>query len=256
MSFRFQLDTKRTSYELNSFVKPMVSIGRVRFHSTDKNWVQRLGAVSLLVTITSAGNLVYSSHIPLSGPSIAYMLVPDFSVNQLVKPKEGFFESNSAEQAYTIRIMVENLSFQEGEYLEVNGVDRQHIVNRVQNWKGRINGLYQQVSQWLENISQGHELRTGPPMIMYEPLMETFDLPQEEIDTTDIYKNKKLLLTFKPKGLWLIGINGMVEIISMKGIYVLGDRAEQFEQPDWHIFYRGKHDPGKAFTIDELRKLL
>jgi len=91
---------------------------------------------------------------------------------------------------------------------------------------------------------------------MYEELMQSFKIQPTEVDTADILKGKKIVLSFKPKGLWMIGANGRIDIISRVGNYILIDTADQFETPNWHIFIATDRQNGRPFNQAELFNLI
>ncbi len=113
-------------------------------------------------------------------------------------------------------------------------VDKSHVEKRVRDWKKRVSDLYSNIKLWLKDSD--YSLKHGPKSAMYEELMSQFNVHSTEVDTADIYKDNKIVLTIKPKGLWIIGANGRIDILSAKGNYMLVDYAEQFEAPQWKLF--------------------
>lgn len=120
-------------------------------------------------------------------------------------------------------------------------IDKEHIELRVADWKKRIEDLYTTISSWLDGSK--YIVRAGSKITMYESLMQQFGVPPTEINTIDILDRKIYVLSVKPKGLWIIGANGRVDLLSIKNQYILVDTAEQFEEPKWIIYYadRKKH---------------
>jgi outer membrane protease len=76
----------------------------------------------------------------------------------------------------------------------------------------------------------------GGKMVLFEELMSQFEVAPEEIDTADIIKNGKIVLTIKPKGLWIIGVNGRIDLLSANGNNMVLDTAEQFKTPKWKLY--------------------
>jgi len=118
---------------------------------------------------------------------------------------------------------------------ETSPVNKAHVKKRVKDWKNRVSNLYKTIQDWLADTPDC-AIVAGHPMKMYEELMEQFGIEPEEVETADLFKGGKLLLTFKPKGLWVIGANGRVDIISKNGSFVLVDLSNQFQNPQWHIY--------------------
>ena len=120
----------------------------------------------------------------------------------------------------------------------ITKVDKQHIEQRVYDWKKRVSELYAEIKLWLKDSE--YSIKLGSKQKMYEELMSQFGVPATEVDTADIYKNNQFKLTIKPKGLWIIGANGRIDILTTKGNYMLVDSAEQFAEPNWKLFNADK----------------
>jgi hypothetical protein len=138
---------------------------------------------------------------------------------------------------------------------ETNPVNKAHVKKRVKDWKKRVSGLYKTIEAWLAETPD-YAIVAGHPMKMYEELMQQFGIQPEDVETADLFKNSKLELTFKPKGLWIIGANGRVDIISRNGNYMLVDYSDQFQDPKWHIYTTQDRQNGRPFTKTELLNIL
>lgn len=132
-------------------------------------------------------------------------------------------------------------------------VDKHHVEKRVRDWKKRVSDLYSTIKFWLKD--SGYSFKYGSKLSMYEELMSQFQVQPTEIDTADIYKNNKLILTIKPKGLWVVGANGRIDILSAKGNYLLVDFSEQFKTPKWKLF-NGEKKNGVEFTKETFLQIL
>jgi uncharacterized protein YeeX (DUF496 family) len=132
-------------------------------------------------------------------------------------------------------------------------IDKQHVEKRVKDWKKRVNDLYSTLKDWLKGSD--YSLRLGRKLTMYEEPMAEYKIPAAEIDTADIYKGNKILLSFKPNGLWIIGVNGKINILTTNGSYSLLDYAEEFEAPQWKLFNGDKMN-GVRFTKEAFLQLL
>lgn len=137
--------------------------------------------------------------------------------------------------------------------MEDSTINTEHIQLRVEDWKKRVSNLYLNLSTWLENTD--YTLKKGPKLIMYESLMEKFNVPVTEIETVDILKGKSYILSIKPKGLWIIGANGRLDLLSINKNYILVDTAEQFQNPLWHLFGNDKKK-GILFNKEIFLKIL
>ena len=134
-------------------------------------------------------------------------------------------------------------------------VNKVHVQRRVKDWKSRVSNLYKDIQNWLADKPE-YTLVSGHPMRMFEELMEQFGVQPLDVDTADLFKDSHLLLTFKPKGLWVIGANGRVDIISRKGSYILVDYSDQFEKPKWHIYNTQDRKNSMPFNKKELLNIL
>ena len=132
-------------------------------------------------------------------------------------------------------------------------VDKHLVEKRVADWKKRVADLYSTIKTWL--IDSEYSLKLGPKLTMFEELMSRFSVPPTDIDTADVFKNKSFILTLKPQGLWIIGVNGRIDILTMKGNYQLVDYANQFETPKWKLFSGAKKN-GVEFSKQTFLQLL
>jgi len=132
-------------------------------------------------------------------------------------------------------------------------VDKAHVEKRVKDWKKRISDLYAAVKDWTRHTE--YSLKTGGKLTIYEELMAQFNVHPAQVDTADIYKEERIILTIKPKGLWIIGANGIIDILSAKGSYIIVDIAEQFKTPKWKLFNGDKRN-GVDLTKQSFLNLL
>ncbi len=248
--------------------KPILHIDKIIFNSSDKNWVHRLFTASLTFKITGFDindRELKSFQTPMTfGQFITTQLrQPVFEVNRLVifRKDYGFHKDNKCDY-WTTSIEVNNLTLQEDETLNVYLFDTEyikkkceHYQNRVNDWKQRISNLYMTIENWLQDNPE-YKLTIGQPIQMYEELMESYRIPPEQIDTADLFKSNQLLLIFEPKGLWIIGANGGVDILSPKGSYILVDNAEQFKTPQWHLYSAKDRQKGIPFDKQTLLNIL
>lgn len=232
----------------SSYEKPVFHVYRIILNSSDKDWVNRLFTASLTFKIAAFDDKdreLKSYQIPMTlGQFItAQHRQPVLEVNRLVMFKDQFgFHKDHQCHHWTATVKVDNLTLQEDETLSVYLLDTEHVKgkykhyqNRVNDWKTRISYLYTTIMQWLHDYPD-YTLVIGQPMQMYEELMETYGIPPEQIDTANLYRAKRLVLSFKPKGLWIIGANGRVDILSPSGSYTLIDKAEQFQPSQWTLY--------------------
>ncbi len=111
-------------------------------------------------------------------------------------------------------------------------VDAKHIQRRVDDWEERVNNLYEKISDWLPD---GWQARRGKPVVMHEELMRKFGISAKQIPTLKLFSQSGELVKLEPRGLWLIGGNGRIDLKHAGQHFFIVDFAENFEQPDWHV---------------------
>ncbi|MCP4109645.1 MAG: hypothetical protein GY749_29680 [Desulfobacteraceae bacterium] len=114
-------------------------------------------------------------------------------------------------------------------------IDKPFIEGKVKDWKQRLDSLYSLVEKSLTGM-QNVECRQTKHMTMYEELMQKFEISPEKIPILDVYKDKNVIATFKPVGLWVIGANGRIDILTKSGAFILVDKAENGENSEWKVF--------------------
>jgi len=247
------VDTVRTTE------KPVLNIIRAAFSSNDSDLIQRLLSARLtLKTICydKADKEVYSSsQILVLGSYITpYHRQPVLDINYY----ENFQIQHSIQAdrpSYWITtIVLSGIQFDESEGMTVSVMERSQIQKRVADWKSRIDNLYNDINNWLAN-NQDYSCKNGHPTIMLEDLMRTFEIPQQSVNTLDIFYKQKIVLAFKPKGLWIIGANGRIDILSGKGSYMLVDTAEHFQQPIWQL-HSSDRKTKSSFNQDVFQQVL
>ena len=121
-------------------------------------------------------------------------------------------------------------------------IDAQHIQRRVDDWEARVNGLYASIREWLP---KGWDARPGRPVVMLETMMRKFGIAAKNIPTLELFDQTGNIVELEPRVLWIIGSNGRISLRRGSQIYLIDDRAENFEQPEWqavHIEHRSKHE--------------
>lgn len=236
--------------------KPILWINNITFNTSDNNWTDRLYNASLSFEITcidknndkkkSSGNiLTLGEFIEPSTSS------PTLDIDKLLyfETLNSFTKDNEC-QYWVTTFELDDFILKEGETLEVSVADRDYILNRVENWRNKINNLYNKINYWLENSS--YSLRIGESINLNKELVKIYDLDIADIYTADIVKNGKIILSFKPVDFWVFGAKGRMDIISSKGSYMLIDYGEQ--EAKWFIY--SQTNGGIRFDKDVLLDLL
>lgn len=115
------------------------------------------------------------------------------------------------------------------------GVTKEEIEGRLQDWQQRLLLLYSDIQEWLP-CDMGFEIDTSGTTVMNEELMKQKGVPPVNLPTLKITKDNEVLLLFQPKGLWVIGANGRVDVFGEANNWILVDMAERFaEKSDWRV---------------------
>jgi hypothetical protein len=133
-------------------------------------------------------------------------------------------------------------------------INKAHIEKKVRDWTERVNKLYSFVRNHLSNI-KGIECKTSKNMTMYEEQMKKFDVPPANVPILDVYKENILIASFKPLGLWVIGANGRIDVLTKTGVYILVDLAENGRDAKWEVFTPTNKQKAQSFNANFVKKL-
>jgi len=135
--------------------------------------------------------------------------------------------------------------------MKKNKITKEDLVNQIENWRKRLSDLYSIITEWLKDDKR-YSVKTTDTVQIYEELMQKYKINPQNFPVADILKNGKLILSIKPFGLWVIGANGRIDIITGKGSQMLTDMSEQFQAPQWTVFSPKNRRKGLPFTKDYL----
>jgi hypothetical protein len=132
-------------------------------------------------------------------------------------------------------------------------IDAQHIRRRVDDWEERLNGLFAAIGGWLPD---GWEAREGAPVVMHEELMRRFGVAAKRMPTLELRDRAGHVAKLVPRGLWIIGSNGRVDLKRDGCRYLMVDMAESFEAPDWQAATAEHRCAREAVSEDWLKRIL
>jgi hypothetical protein len=124
-------------------------------------------------------------------------------------------------------------------------VTKREIQLRVADWLKRINALYADVRTTLSDRA-GIECKTPTSVVMDEELMRQFHVPSIRVPVLDVIKLGATVATFKPVGLWVIGANGRIDILSERGAYIVVDAAKFGSPANWKVYLPTNRRQAKA----------
>lgn len=132
-------------------------------------------------------------------------------------------------------------------------IDRDHIERRIDDWVKRIEGLYHDVRSWLPS---GWTARSGSKVMFRDDLMDKFHVPVRALPLLGLEYDGVVKGRLEPRGLWIVGANGRVDLIVPPRHFILIDRAENFEAPQWTITPLRDRLRESPFTIERLQASL
>lgn len=110
-------------------------------------------------------------------------------------------------------------------------IDRSHIERRIVEWHGRILSLYARLVGWLPEGWSGQETED---VAMNEPLMRNFSVAERRLPSL-VMSMGHLSVRLEPRGLWIVGTNGRIDMVSLEGHDILYDQADLYKEPCWMI---------------------
>jgi hypothetical protein len=108
------------------------------------------------------------------------------------------------------------------------------VEERVRNWLRRLVNLQTTMQGWLP---AGMQIVARPPTKMHEDLMIKFGVPPADMPTFEVHAGANRIMRVQPKGLWIIGANGRVDLITPTASYILVDKSDRLSgASDWHYY--------------------
>ena len=132
-------------------------------------------------------------------------------------------------------------------------VDKAHVLRRIEDWQQRLHGLYGMIAEWLPDE---WTVQTQPSVSMHEGLMRKFDIEPRQLPILNCVNGKGAVVTLEPRGLWIIGSNGRVDLKCGKKHYLIVDLAENFETPKWQAAPGDHRAERRAVSRDWLMSIL
>ena len=134
-----------------------------------------------------------------------------------------------------------------------DSIDARHVLRRVDDWEARVQDLYATVRAWLP---EGWAARDGTPVRMHEEMMRKFGVPARSIPTLLLHDGAGRSAMLEPRGLWIIGVNGRVDLTIGGRHYLLFDISDNFEAPRWKAASLERRLDRVALTENWLAKAL
>lgn len=135
---------------------------------------------------------------------------------------------------------------------------KKRIAEQADNWICRLKRLKSQTQEWIQATSSASlVLADRRPVQMREELMVRFGVPSRDMPSFEIQRGNRAVLRFQPKGLWIIGGNGRVDLIAAAKSFILVDMSEKLSKvSDWQVYATGPTKVVSPFTREFLMKLV
>lgn len=114
-------------------------------------------------------------------------------------------------------------------------INKEYIEYRVNDWVKRIHDIFSLIVDSCLNYPE-IDISVNKTTRMHEELMQQYDVSPVDLPILEVRKNNELLASFKPMGLWVIGANGRIDILTKSGSYILVDIAEKEEPSVWKVY--------------------
>lgn len=131
--------------------------------------------------------------------------------------------------------------------------ERKRVADKVDQWVARIADLYQQVAEWVSPIG-GVRSSQDRKIEMSEELMRKYAVPARELPILDVFRGDEPVVSFVPRGLWIIGASGRIDIIVPSGTQILVNVGE--EAVDWQLVSSKDRRKMQPFTRQTFSQLL
>ncbi len=246
------------SLDYDTGMIPVINIIDALYTSRDQNWVDKLFRSSILVKIErfdSQDRFAGSYENPCSlGQFISVdHTTPFLSMNQTFR-YGGSISTIKPSDKWKVQITLRDIELLENEKIVISYMDTKYISQRVSDWERRINNLYQSIHDWINDLTD-YSVREGNSIVMNEGLMAEFGVKPINLPTLDLLFQNRIILSLKPKGLWVIGANGRIDVLSMKNGGIIIDKADHFATPEWYFIANGEPSIQKIFNKDVLLEI-
>jgi hypothetical protein len=91
--------------------------------------------------------------------------------------------------------------------------DRAQVVAEVEDWVHRVEVLYDDIRSWLSG-QPGLRCEQDRTVTVSEELMQKFAVADRDIPLLDVLDAHEVIASFVPRGLWLIGSWGQIDVIT------------------------------------------
>jgi hypothetical protein len=125
--------------------------------------------------------------------------------------------------------------------------DRAQVVEEVDDWVHRVGALYEDVRTWLGD-RPSLRCEQNRTVTMSEEIMQQFAVTDREIPVLDVLHADQVIASFVPRGLWLIGSWGRIDVITRDRTHILLALREKGNL-EWRLVL--PESPGQTEPFDK-----
>lgn len=129
-------------------------------------------------------------------------------------------------------------------------VDRRYVERRLDDWCRRLDALYASIGGWLPS---DWSIADGESVSLREELMEKHGIPERRLPSKVLLKDGQAAGRLLPRGLWIIGANGRLDLILPARHSIIVDRAQSFDRPEWTIMPLRDRLKTRPLTADSFK---
>jgi hypothetical protein len=119
-------------------------------------------------------------------------------------------------------------------------MDSKSTKAKVADWVVRLNNLYAQLDEWLQDHPNAVASR-GEMKQVIDPLMKHYKIPSRVVPTYTVLVDKKWRVAFMPGALWTVGANGLIDISTNFRHHTVFDVGGKNGEPsDWQMSHPRK----------------
>lgn len=132
--------------------------------------------------------------------------------------------------------------------------DRTCLDDRLDDWQRRVEAIYAEAEAWAAR--DGLTADRSRTILMSEELMQKFAVPDREIPILDLNRGETPVMSIVPAGLWVIGSNGRIDVITQDRGAILLDVSRAMEPARWVYVVRGERREPQAWNEAAFRGLI
>jgi hypothetical protein len=111
--------------------------------------------------------------------------------------------------------------------------ERQRVIDEVDDWLYRVEHLYSDVRAWLDD-KRDLRFEQTRTVTMSEEMMQEFAVTDRDLSVLDVLRDDQVVASFVPRGLWLIGAWGRIDIITRDRTWIL-IAIKQLQKFEWQL---------------------